>query len=349
MFAMSLRALCAAAASLAALVAARAETIDEIYAKARAEGSLVIYKGGPVVDYERWSKEFEALFPGIKVSVTGGFSNVLDARIEEQLKAKQLSVDFAVFQTIQDFIRWKRQGALLDFKPDGWSQIDPTFKDNDGAWVSVSVNAMPYAYNPKLVAPGDVPRSALDFLKPEFRGKVVAAYPADDDATLYDFHEIVKKYGWSYMDKYMANQPNFIQGHLGVVRSIAAGDNLVTLDTIANLSLAQRKAGQPQELAFSEVDPVPIWPLASAIFKDAPHANAAKLFLTWFLSPEQQSRLDTWSPRADVKPPEGLKPIFSYRTVNTYPALVSDDALMADLRKRFETYTGPVKNAGGVR
>jgi ABC-type Fe3+ transport system substrate-binding protein len=46
--------------------------------------------------------------------------------------------------------------------------------------------------------------AALDFLKPQFAGKLVTAYPANDDATLYafdtivkKFDTIVKKYGWA--------------------------------------------------------------------------------------------------------------------------------------------------------
>ena len=136
-----------------------------------------------------------------------------------------------------------------------------------------------YAYNPNLVKPEDVPRSALDFLDPRFKGKVVSCYPADDDATLYVFYNIVQKYGWSYMDRYMANQPNFIQGHLGVARSIASGENLVTFDTIATISMDQKNLGLAQAVAFPQSDALPIWPFTAAIFKSAPHPNAAKLFL----------------------------------------------------------------------
>jgi ABC-type Fe3+ transport system substrate-binding protein len=56
------------------------------------------------------------------------------------------------------------------------------------------------------------PVSTLDFIKPAFKGKLVSAYPADDDATLFAFMTIIQKYGWSFMDRYMANDPTFIQG-----------------------------------------------------------------------------------------------------------------------------------------
>jgi ABC-type Fe3+ transport system substrate-binding protein len=151
------------------------------------------------------------------------------------------------------------------------------------------------------------------------------------------------------MDRYMANLPNFIQGHLGVVRSIASGENLVTFDTIASISMDQKNLGLAQAVAFPVSDPLPIWPFTAGIFKSAPHPNAAKLFLTWYLTPEEQAKTGNWSPRSDVPAPYGWKPILSYKVVNSYREFLTNTKQLEDLRKRFETYTGPVKNVGGVR
>jgi ABC-type Fe3+ transport system substrate-binding protein len=336
-------------AFLTCVSAARAQSLDALYENAKAEGSLVLYAGGPTAPWDAAVKDFSARYPGVAVSVTGGFSNVLDKKIDAQLTAGKLEVDLAVFQTLQDFVRWKQQGALLEFKPQGFDKIDASFSDPNGAYVAVQINAHAYAYNPNLVKPEDVPRSALDFLNPRFKGKVVSCYPADDDATLYAFYSIVQKYGWSYMDRYMANQPNFIQGHLGVVRSIASGESLVTFDTIASTSMDQKSLGLTQAVAFPQSDPLPVWPLTAAIFKSAPHPNAGKLFLTWFLSPEEQSKTGNWSPRSDVPAPYDWKPILSYKVVNSYRAFLTNKKQLEELRKRFEAYTGPVKNVGGVR
>ena len=83
--------------------------------------------------------------------------------------------------------------------------------------------------------------------------------------------------------------------------------------------------------------------------KDAAHPNAAKLYLTWFLAREQQSRLGSFSSRVDVPPPEGFQPLASYKIANNYREFMTNDKLVADLRKRFEGYTGPPANKGGVR
>ena len=98
-------------------------------------------------------------------------------------------------------------GALMLYKPDGSDTIDPAFKDEDGAFTAVSVNLVTYAYNTQHVAPADVPKSALDFLKPIFTGKLITTDPSDDDAALITYKGIVDKYGWDYMDKYIGQKP----------------------------------------------------------------------------------------------------------------------------------------------
>jgi len=186
-----IRLLPACAALVLLISPARGETLDELYQKAKAEKEVVFYSGGPAAPHENRAKLFMQQFPGIEVKVTGGFSNVLNEQIEKQMAEKKLAVDMAFFQTVQDFVTWKRQGKLTLFKPDGFDQILPNFRDPDGAYMALSANALTYAYNTAAVKPEDAPKSALDFLKPMFAGKMISVYPADDDAALYLFHLIV--------------------------------------------------------------------------------------------------------------------------------------------------------------
>src|SRR3979490_1578699 len=302
-----------------------AETLDELYAKAKGEKSLVVYAGGPVSNYEPLAREFESKFPGLTVSIEGGFSNVLNQRSEQQFKEGKLQADMVLLETAQDFVRWKGQGKMLAFKPEGYDAIDKSFKDPDGAFIAWFVGTLSYAYNSKAMKPENVPKSALDFLKAEFRGKLIACYPHDDDATRYLFHTIAQKYGADYIDKYVANQPNWVQGHLGVSRSVAGGTDLVTPDATTSTVLNLKKAGQSIEFAFSEVDPIPVYYSTAGIFKDAPHPNVAKLYLTWVLAPEQQRRIGTFSSRGDVPPPAGLKPVFSYNVAHGSRDLGTDE------------------------
>src|SRR5215813_12921183 len=116
-------------------VPGQAETLDELYTKAKDEKTLVIYAGGPVSNYEPLAREFERKFPGLTVSIEGGFSNVLNQKIERQFSDQRLEADMALFQTAQDFVRWKGQGKMLAFRPEGFDSVDKSFKDPDGAFI----------------------------------------------------------------------------------------------------------------------------------------------------------------------------------------------------------------------
>ena len=173
-------------------------------------------------------------------------------------------------------------------------------------------------YNTEHVAAAEVPNAAPDFLKPQFKGRMVTPYPADDDATLWLFHKIVLKYGWDYMDKYMANKPNFIQGHLGQQRSIASGQNWVTFNSIFNITTVEKKAGKPVEFAF---------------LHDRPDADLAahRRDLQGRAASQRGEAVPRLADGAGTAgrdrhlvvaqgrpPPAGFKPIFDYPVVNDY-------------------------------
>ena len=191
---------------------AAAQAVDQLDALAKEEKALVLWAAGPTGHYETAVRAFEQQFPGIAVSLTGGFSNVLNARIEQQLRASKIETDVAILQTIQDFIRWNSRGRLLHFKPEGFDKIGVRSKDGEGAWIAVNTNPIFYGYNTEHVRDKNVPRLATDFLRMQHQGKLITAYPADDDATLFAFATIVQKYGWGYMAQYMKLSPDSSRG-----------------------------------------------------------------------------------------------------------------------------------------
>ena len=196
-----------------------------------------------------------------------------------------------------------------------------------------------YGYNPDKVQEADVPKLALDFLKPQFRGKIVSVYPTDDDATLYDFDLIVQKYGWDYMKKYMANEPYFIEGHRDVAARVRSGADFVSFD------ISQANAGGNLKVVMSQMDKTPVFFTAVGILKNAPHPNGAKLLVTWMLSKEQRGRNPAvYSPRADMPPPAGMPPLTDPRFANGYRDFLGDGKRLPTLRKRFEAFIGPVVN-----
>ncbi|HLH23468.1 MAG TPA: ABC transporter substrate-binding protein [Chloroflexota bacterium] len=318
---------------------------DELYRLARAEGQLNLYGGGPTAPFEASGRQFTAAFPGITVNVTGGFSNVLAPEIDRQIAAGSVECDVTVLQTLQDFERWKQQNALLPFRPDGFDQIPDGFKDPDATSVGLRVGAVAFAYNPDRLPEDVVPATAQDFLDPQLGGLCITCYPQDDDLTLYRYTTIVDKYGWDWMDAFMVNRPQFIRGHLGVVREIMADRAGVSFDSTLSSTLGAQANGGNITLVIPEADGMPIWAQGAGIFRAAPHPNAAKLYVSWLLSRDEQSHLPpgNWPVRQDVPPPAGFRPILEYNVLNGYRDFVIDEPRLEDLRRRFEGYVGPVR------
>src|SRR5215470_5232300 len=84
--------LCAASwlAALAFPGSLSAQPVQDLYDKAKQEGALVLYGGGPTSLYEVPARAFEQKYPGIKVTIHAGFSNVHNRKINEQFKGKKL-------------------------------------------------------------------------------------------------------------------------------------------------------------------------------------------------------------------------------------------------------------------
>lgn len=164
-------------------------TIEEIHQAALAEGGVVTcWHGGDEVNQMDFIKTaFEAKFPGMKMNITVDLSKYHDGRIDEQLVAKNVFVDSIILQTVHDYPRWAQEGALLNYAPLGLDKVHPAFKDSTSAsWYGVELLFWSNIWNTKKL-PGAAFSTFDEFLKPEYKDKLVLTYPNDDDAVLFAF------------------------------------------------------------------------------------------------------------------------------------------------------------------
>jgi hypothetical protein len=170
----------APAASTAALERDGAgQTLQDLYQAALKEGgTLTVYAGGDEVSQGFGIKAgFEKQFPGMKLDLVVDLSKFHDARIEEELLRKDLKVDVAHLQTLHDFDDWAARGLLLPYKPICWEQVPAAYKDAQGRFTGLFMLTFANSYNKTLVTADTAPRDYADFLRPEFRNRIVIAYP----------------------------------------------------------------------------------------------------------------------------------------------------------------------------
>jgi ABC-type Fe3+ transport system substrate-binding protein len=334
-------ALCAVGVLSTAPTAARAQDLDldALYERAAVEGEVSAYLQGPPQVYAGFVSAFEAKYPKVKVRITPGRYDLMP-KIDAQISAGVLDADLAILQTTQDYVRWQRQGALQSYTPPGFNLIPSKLKDSNGQFLPVFLVMIGFAYNPAHVAEADAPRSIPDFLKPAFKGRIVSTYPHDDDLTLYSNTLIVEKYGWAMIEKLLKQDMQFVRSHVLVAQETAKGERPVTFDQISQFNKVRFVA--PDDM------PMPVYPITTGLFAKAPHPNAAKLFLAFAISKEQQQRTAASGAlpvRPDVEPPAGLKPLSDYRIADDYVAFISDENRTKELRQKFEGYIGKPQGA----
>ena len=155
---------------------AQKHDLDALYERAAAEGEVSAYLQGPPQVYAEFVNAFEAKYPKLKVRITSGRYDLMP-KIDAQIAAGAMEADLAILQTTQDYVRWKRQGALQSFAPADFDLIPAGLKDPDAQFLPVFLVMIGLAYNPMQVSNPEAPRTISDFLKPAFKSKIVSTYP----------------------------------------------------------------------------------------------------------------------------------------------------------------------------
>ncbi|KAK8147072.1 hypothetical protein G3M48_002197 [Beauveria asiatica] len=317
-------------------------SLDEIYEAAKKEGNTItVWHGGDEKNQQDFLKtEFEKKFPDMTLNITVDLSKYHDVSLDEQLEAKNVFVDSIILQTLNDYPRWADQDALLSYAPAGFDKIEQSFKDDNAFWYGVYVFFWSNGFNSKKLGGGAAPAEYADWLKPEFKEKLVLTYPHDDDAVLFAFDLIIKEFGEEWFDKLLAQKPRWVRG-TATPATIAASDAhpeaafFATgggFGTDGTLNFTQPTQGQYVS-----------WPQRAAILKDAPHPEGAKLLHNFILSEEYQKAVGTWSVRTDVPTPEGFPDLKGNKNTDpdAFAKFMEDRGAVERRRFWYEAKMGP--------
>ncbi len=319
------------------------QQLERLYREALAEGGqLVIYAGGDTPTQQDYViSAFERQFPGMTANIIVDLSKYHSPRIDNQLARGRLQADVAHLQTSQDFDRWKAECHLLPYRPIGWEMVYPELKDADGYYTALNVIAFSNIINTQAFPEGKGPLDACDYLDPSLKGKLVFTYPNDDDAVLFQFKLLVDKYGWNYIDKLVAQEPQWVRGTEEAYQVVAKSQKMATFTAAAPLVTPPDSSTR---FLLPCRDQFLSWPQRAAIFQCAKHPAAAKLYLSWWLSlPVQENVWVQWPVRMDAKSPEGYQSIFHYHSVPlAFVRFMCDRAAVERFRAQMELYVGSV-------
>lgn len=316
----------AMAALPAAAAPAPTPVTPQLIEAAKKEGKVNWYTSVDLPVAERVAKAFTAKYPGIDVKVERTGAERVFQRIGQEYSAKIHNVDAVNSSDAAHFIVWKREGILAPFVPEDVAKnYPPEHCDPDGMFASWRASLSVIAYNTKLVKPEEAPKSFKDLLDPKWSGKLVKAHPSYSGTILTATFQIARDLGWEYLEALSKQKVMQVQSSTEPPKKLGLGERAVQADGNEYNLFQMKEKGEPVEIVYpTEGTPLVVGP--SAIFKNAPNPNAARLFHSFLFTVEcQQLLVDTGGLRSfhkGVKEKEGRTPLSKIKLMKEDPVAV---------------------------
>ncbi len=256
----------------------------QLYEAAKKEGKVVMYTTGTTKEAEDYKKPFEAKYPGVEVEYFTGVSEDIVNRLTAEARAGKTLADMVVMTLGGGWVTLLKEGYMADYLSPELKNYGAQDYHPQGLYTNENYSVYIIAYNPKLVSDAEAPKSYADLLKPQFKGKVVV------EAEPYEWFVNMQK--WMGKEKaidyfkQLTPQAQMRKGHTAVAEVVSAGEFAVSPTVYQHRAQEMLEKGAP--IKWVAPDPTFGFPRPAGILKNAPHANAARLFLDWRLSDEGQ-------------------------------------------------------------
>ena len=280
---------------------------------ARKEGSVTWYIAQ--VDSEtaeKMGRAFTARYPGVKVAVIRTTGQVAFERLNQDLKNNAPQCDVFSATDIGHMPALRKRNALARYTPENAAFISPAFKGlgEEGYFYPTTSTLMLIIVNTEKVKPEDAPKNWTDLLEPRWKGRAAFGHPGFSGYVGVWTVQMRKMYGWNFFDKLAKNNPRIGRSGNDPISLLNAGECVVGLGPLST-SLMVADRGNPIGIIYP-TDGSVLCVGPSAVMANAPHPNAARLFMNWLLSTEfaqicAEHRID--AARADVPPKPGAKPL----------------------------------------
>jgi iron(III) transport system substrate-binding protein len=279
-------ALAALAAGFAFPASAQDASWDSVVAAAKKEGKVVVYNmalGAPY--FAAVVKSFEKEY-GIAVESLDLRASELVERIRTEQSAGRYLGDVEMVTTTMIEEQLKNGDFIQKLPPvPNAANLRPPFKATEHS-VPAYVQPMGILINTRLVKGDDVPKSWNDLNSPKWKGKLLSddMRPLGSGNTL--FAVLQNNMGAEFNEKLAEQKPVFSRDMRNDARRVARGEYPIYITQV--FAFASDLKGLPVKVIVPQ-EGAPYAQMDLAILKNAPHANAARLFMQHFLNLDSQA------------------------------------------------------------
>jgi iron(III) transport system substrate-binding protein len=276
---------------------------ERVLAEAKKEGQVNIY----IYRYERLLQDFRKDYPWVNVVSVTGRGAELTNRIIAERRAGKFIVDVYSGGTNGNYnVLYK--GKVLDpikpalivpevTDPTKWYGKEHRYADPEGQYIFAYLanpSGAQLAYNANFVNPKDF-KSYWDVTNPKWKGKVVSLDPRDTGlgATMQFFY-YNSELGPEFMKKFFgAMDIQYAKNFRQMTDWLAQGKYAICMG--CKDSMRAKNQGLPVEdfdtTRWKEGSSFSSGGGSLSMLNQAPHPNAAKVFINWFLSRKGQMAL----------------------------------------------------------
>lgn len=326
---------------------------DNLIEAAKKEGKVVIYCDMPPTVRDVTTAAFRTKY-GINLEMVSSRSPEMLAKIIAERNAGLYVVDMGFHGGVTYNVDLLPLGILEPLEPllilpevrdpKNWRPGKlPFFDKGKMAFITVMQANNFYQRNTDLVRENEITYT-LDLLNPKWKEKIVINDPGISGTGNHWFTWTVTRVlgmekGMRFMKDLVAQKPFITRDKRLLTEWVARGKSSISVASYMAETAEFIKLGAP--IAFLDIkEPRMLTPASGivSVFKNAPHRNAAKLFLNWLLTREGSSifapAYQYPSLRSDV-PTEGVLPILLPRQGDIYPEWTDENysAVAGQMRK----------------
>ena len=275
---------------------------DAVMEGAKKEKQVVFYASMEAQSAQRLTAGFEKKYPFVKVNATRIGSERMATRLVAETQSRNVQAD-VVSQSGFDFHGVLQKGIFDIYNSPERAALPPEYKDEKGLWVMNAATLNVIGYNTRLVPAANVPKSFWDLTDPKWKGQLLM----DENESKW-MAGMMTYYGEAkvleLLRKLATQDIQFRAGHTLIQTLAAAGERPVVAVAFANGVERLKKERAPME--WVAADPIIGLTFGVGLVKDAPHPNAARLFIDYLLSKEGQEIIADsgyFVPRRDVAAP----------------------------------------------